>query len=210
MGKKITIVAGGSLSDKFLPEIKKSDFIIAADRGAYWLIKHRVKPDLSLGDFDSVNLIEFDLIKKNSLKVRKFLSVKDQTDLELAIDEAVKRKPGVIEIYGASGTRLDHTLAAIQLLEKYINKNILITIIDEHNEIILASKNLRVRKSKHKYISLLSQSEESEITLEKFKYLVNHKIFRRGESIGISNELTDSEGNVTVHRGRILVIKSRD
>lgn len=195
---------------QFLPEIKLADFIIAADRGGLVLVNHKIIPQLALGDFDSVNKREFQKIQKYARKLYRFKVEKDQTDLEIAIDEAVELKPKEIRIYGASGTRLDHTLAAMQLLEKYSEENILIRVIDKNNEIILASKKYKTAKSKHKYLSLLPVTEKAIVSLESFRYPVSHKHFLRGTTLGISNEIIGAEGKVTVHKGKILIIKSLD
>ena len=45
---------------------------------------------------------------------------KDQTDLEIAINWALEQKPALIRIFGATGGRLDHGLANIQMLLKRI------------------------------------------------------------------------------------------
>ena len=55
------------LKNAYLNNFKKEeyDIIIGADRGAYFAIKNNFIPDIAIGDFDSVNEEELDLIKKN-------------------------------------------------------------------------------------------------------------------------------------------------
>ncbi len=45
-----------------------------------------------------------------------FKPEKDETDMELALNWAIDQKPEMIRIFGATGGRLDHMFANIQLL----------------------------------------------------------------------------------------------
>ena len=60
---------------------------------------------------------------------------KDQTDLEIAINWALGQKPALIRIFGATGGRLDHGLANIQMLLKGLEVEIEMCIVDNKNEI---------------------------------------------------------------------------
>lgn len=60
---------------------------------------------------------------------------KDQTDLEIAINWALEQKPALIRIFGATGGRLDHGLANIQMLLKGLEVEIEMCIVDNKNEI---------------------------------------------------------------------------
>jgi thiamine pyrophosphokinase len=53
--KRILIFTGGTLDIWALDEVKDDDILIGADRGALFLIRHGLQPDIALGDFDSVS-----------------------------------------------------------------------------------------------------------------------------------------------------------
>ena len=61
---------------------------------------------------------ELKIIQEQLSEITFFPSEKDETDLELAIDWAIDQKPRNIYIFGATGGRMDHFLANIQLLQK--------------------------------------------------------------------------------------------
>ena len=67
--KTISIVGGGNLSKKLLPDIATNDYIIGVDRGACWLILNGVIPDIAIGDFDSVTVRQMQIIKKQSKRL---------------------------------------------------------------------------------------------------------------------------------------------
>lgn len=202
----IAIVAGGKLLKQFLTEIQQADFIIGVDRGALWLLQQKITPDVAIGDFDSVTRKEFQKIKQKVKKVIEFSKKKAATDLELAVDYAIKQKSERVIIFGGIGTRLDHTIAAVHLLEKLTTSG---KIIDSRNEIELVRKALHVFPS-HRYVSILPYTKKIVVSLSGFAYPLSRKELVRSTSRGISNEVVGKKAKIEVHEGIALVIKSRD
>ena len=97
MKKRIAIVGSGTLSEQFLPDIKKSGIVIGVDRGAAWLLDHGITPKVAIGDFDSVTKRELARIKKLIKHVEVYPADKDFTDMELAVQYALKQKPTDVE-----------------------------------------------------------------------------------------------------------------
>ncbi len=208
--KTVAVVGGGRLSKQFLPEIIKSNYVIGVDRGAYWLITNGITPNIAIGDFDSVSLKELDEIKKRVHTIKKYPSKKNATDMELAIEYAIKFKPKEVVIYGAIGTRLDHTLVAVQLLEKLLNVGIPGSIHDEYNDIYLVDQ-ITLPKDPHKrYLSLLPVTKQAVVTITGCAYNAADLILHRGKTLGVSNEIREKTATIEVHSGKALVIQSRD
>ena len=67
-----------------------------------------------------VILILFQRMNFQPLKIQllnlKFKPEKDETDMEHALNWAIEQKPEKIRIFGATGGRIDHMFANIQLL----------------------------------------------------------------------------------------------
>ncbi len=199
------------LHTDFLKEVRPSDYLIGVDRAAYWLIIHGHIPDIAIGDFDSITSRELAVIKQKAKKVKMYPTQKDATDLELAIDLAISRKPKEVVIYGAIGSRLDHTLVAVHLLENFFKHHIKGILRDRHNEAILVRSRRTIRIVKgYRYLSLLAHTPQAVVTLEHVKYPVIEHAFYRGESLGISNEITGTHASIEVHKGEIIVIRSSD
>lgn len=209
--QRVTIVGGGNLSKKLLPEIATNDYLIGVDRGAYWLILNGVIPDIAIGDFDSVTVRQMQIIKKQSKRLDIYPKKKNKTDMELAIEYAIGLHPNEVMIYGAAGDRLDHTMGNIHLLEQLDDKSIAGAIRDERNEIRIVSSQLKVKKDvRFPYISILSVTEAVKVTLAGFAYDLSHASIHRGQTIGISNEIHAKEATIEVRHGKALVIQSRD
>lgn len=213
MSKEIIVIcSGGSLDHWALPIINQADYKIGVDRGALFLINHQLSPDLSLGDFDSISQEQMQLVQQRSNKVLDYDAInKDYTDTQLAVIEAIKRKPSEIHIVGGLGTRFDHSLATVQLLELGVEQQIPITIHDQHNKIVLVNHMKHVQRDHYRYISLIPLTDiVTGITLEGFKYPLTDATLHRGFTIGISNELTNDSGFITVASGQLLIIQSND
>jgi len=206
------IFTGGRLGDWALSEIQPGDFLVGADSGAAFLVRHGQKPHLAVGDFDSVTAEELEQIRRASDEVLTFDALdKDYTDTELAFDRALALKPREILLLGGLGTRFDHSLANVHLLRKALEAGIPGAVIDATNEIRLTDSILRVRGDRFDYVSLLPLSERvTGITLEGFQYPLHDATLTIGQSLGISNRLTAGVGIIRLASGLLLVIQSKD
>lgn len=209
--KTIAIVAGGTCNKKFLSFIKVAKIVIGVDRGALWLVKHGVGLDVAIGDFDSVTKKEKQLVHDHAGRYIEYLPQKDETDLELAIEEAIRLKPKSVVIYGALGRRFDHALSAIQMLTKLGSHNIYGEIVDNFNKINIVRRLMTVTKdSVYPYISIISLGSKACVSLKGFTYNVSRKQFLPDESLGISNQIEKKTAQIIVHHGEILVVRSSD
>ncbi|MNB75987.1 Thiamine pyrophosphokinase [compost metagenome] len=209
---RAVIFAGGVLSDQFLNELAPDDYIIGADRGALFLVKNGVIPDLAVGDFDSITPDEFKLIQDNCERVISCDSVdKDLTDSELALDLALEEQPEEILLLGVTGTRIDQTLACIQMMTRPLQRQIRCTAMDLHNYITLTGSQALVQERGYQYVSLLPITPEvTGITLQGFKYPLEGATLKLGMSLAVSNQLIAPTGTVTIESGLLLIIQSRD
>ena len=204
MNKKLIIVLNGELSDD-LEKYKKrlidnQNFIIACDGGYNNCKKLNIKPDLILGDFDSLQEFEFN----NSIK---FPKEKDKSDFELAIDYGFEKGFKDFEIWGAIGKRLDHTLFNISLLLriKKVGGNAIIYHPPYIVFIIDKEYNFGVRNSG--FVSLYPLTSEIKgLTIKGMKYELNEKDIYLGSTETLSNEFIGKESFVNFKEGIILVI----
>lgn len=209
--KTIAIVAGGMLDASILWQISKANVVIGVDRGAYWLLEHDIVPDVAIGDFDSVTEKEFQRIQKKVKKTVRHSPTKDATDLELAVEYAVTLKPKEVAIFGAIGTRFDHSFAGIQVLLKLSSHNIYGYIVDNFNEISIVRRKLELKPSKvFRYVSVFPFTDTATVTLIGFRYNVLKHKFIRGSTLGVSNEIIAPIAHIIVHKGTVICMRSRD
>ena len=116
--KRIIIFANGELPDldKARALLQQDDYIICADGGTRHALALDVRPDLIVGDMDSVEDEQLQNLKEAGVSVEIFPHNKDETDLELALQRAIGLNPAQVIIIAGLGGRLDQTLANIALL----------------------------------------------------------------------------------------------
>ncbi|WP_240190001.1 thiamine diphosphokinase [Bacillus sp. P14.5] len=214
----INILGGGP--EEFIPDLEmyKEDegaIWVGVDHGVFRLLHRGINPDMAFGDFDSVNDAEWKLIEEKVKQINRFMPEKDETDMELALNWAIDKAPGSIKIFGATGGRIDHFLANIQLLGKKENLHpaIEIEIIDiqNHVQIVPPGEYTLADKKQSKYVSFLPLSEKVEgLTLQGFKYPLENRNITTGSTLCISNELIQSTGTFSFLSGILMVIRSHD
>ena len=213
---KTLIVSGGNIKKIFFKDFilkNKFDNIIASDKGLETLDKFNIKPNYIIGDFDSINLKILDkYINDNKTKIIKLNPIKDYTDTHMALKLAIKLKSEDITIIGAIGTRIDHTIANINILKEALKKEIVCRIVNENNSIMLIDRKTTIEKDdNYKYISLIPLTSTVDgITLKGFKYSLNNSKIKIGESIGVSNEQIKQKAIIEIKKGILIVIKSND
>lgn len=209
----INLVCGNRHLPSYLFEQSEEVDFAGIDRGALILLEHGIQPVFSVGDFDSVSEKEKELLK-SKLNIKPVKAEKDDTDLALGVEQAVQSGYKNINVFGATGGRLDHFFGAVQILLKseYQDKNIHIKLIDQQNEISLLQVDQHVitQDKTYKYISFIPVSGEVVITLNGFKYNLEKKKLKVGSTLTISNELHQPEGFVELIEGQVLMIKSVD
>ncbi|VED60669.1 thiamine diphosphokinase [Staphylococcus simulans] len=210
---KINLLCGDRHLPKHLLEDKSEEEWGGIDRGALILIEHEIEPIFSLGDFDSVTDEERSELK-TKLDINPVKAEKADTDLGLGVKEAVECGFDEIDIYGATGGRLDHFLGAVQLLQvpEYVEAGIVIRIIDTNNEISYLEKGeYHMTYDKHMpYVSFVPQRSNTVISLTGFKYPLQNQTLHQSSTLAISNEIAAYRGTIEVESGGILAIRSRD
>lgn len=181
---------------------QESDLIIAADGGYSTLKKLNIKPDLVVGDFDSLGSVpENENIIKHPVK-------KDDTDTLLAIKTGLEKGFKTFIIYGAIGGRLDHTVATIQSAT-YVAENGGIAYIYDGNYTVTAIKNssIKFKNTANGYISVFALSGVAKgVTIDGLLYELNDAEITPCFPIGVSNEFTKKEGKITVSDGVLTII----
>jgi thiamine pyrophosphokinase len=208
------IISNGEYRDhKIITEYINSqiyDCIIACDGGANFSQKNKIRIDMIIGDLDSIDQSVLKNYIKQDVIIIRFSKDKDQSDTELAIDHLVSEKISEIDIVGATGGRLDHTMANIFLLEKALRCNVKCKIIDELHEIILIDSDYTLLGMEGITVSILPFSDfVSGVTLDGFKYNINNKSMRKDHPYGISNIVNKKKATIKMDSGKLLVFLLR-
>ncbi|PTE43096.1 thiamine diphosphokinase [Staphylococcus equorum] len=210
---KVNLLCGNRNLPEGLLKTETDAHWIGIDRGALLLIEAGIIPRFAVGDFDSITSEEKAFVEKQ-IDINPFNSEKNDTDLALGIDQAVTNGYKEICVYGATGGRLDHFMGALQILEKpeYAEQNIVIKLIDVNNEIqFLKTGSYMIQKNdNYRYISFIPVTYPTVISLNNFKYNLEKEQLKLGSTLTISNELNQTQGDVNITEGNVLMVRSKD
>ena len=218
---KWILAAGGSIDQiwfgKELEQIRKDASgqwkYMGIDAGVRTLLDAGIKPDYVIGDFDSVTPEEKESYLMHFAEKTVLDPVKDDTDMEAALRLAVSMGAEEIRIYGATGSRMDHTLTNMRLLAIPMEAGIPAVIMDPNNRITLISKETELKREKQygRYISLLPfEGPVKGITLKGFKYPLEEGTLSYTGSLGVSNEITEEIGQIIFEEGRLFMMETKD
>lgn len=212
--KKACVITGGEINPVFLKQMVKvhADAMLIVVDGALEITDSLgMMPDYIVGDFDTVD--HKVLQRYPEQLILRHPPEKDQTDTELALETAISSGCDRILLFGATGSRIDHSLANIFLLQRMAAKNVTAEIYNETNKLYLKTESFKIKKAEQygAFISLLPLTERVEnVTLNGLKYSLKDRVFYREDTLGISNEIVAEEATVTFSNGMFLVVESKD
>ena len=206
---QVLIVGGGALDKEQLSYelANEPDLVIAADYGGKSLLDLGHFPQVLVGDFDSLapNLVE--KMSKAEVELFSYPIVKDETDMELAVDLAVDRGASKIRILGGTGDRLDHTLGNIGLLLKAYQKGVAASLVDPWQELTLTGSRIELRGKPGRGVSLIPLTLKTEgVTTTGLKFQLTNADLYFHRTRGIHNEFVRDVATVSLTEGILLVI----
>jgi thiamine pyrophosphokinase len=207
----VFVVAGGELGDPgFLRDRADAvplKAVICADGGARHLDAAGIVPEIVVGDMDSIDSESLARYEAKGSRVVRYPQRKNETDTELALDEAFRLKPEEVWIWGALGRRVDHALANISLLLRGKDQGIEVRLIDEWCEMFLIHGRKVIEGEPGQTVSVLPfAGTASGITMTGFEYPLTNAVMALGRPYGISNRLIAESGIIEVNSGMLLAV----
>ena len=205
------IFANGTLPDITAARglIRAEDTLIGADGGTRHALDLGLRPSLIIGDLDSVT---FDLegLARAGTRIIRHPKDKNETDLELALEQAVELGHREIVILGALGGRLDQTLGNLSLLTNSQYASLDIRLDDGVEEAFFVRNQAVIRGEPGDLVSLIPWGEEAGgVQTEGLRWPLKGETLQPHRTRGISNEMTGSTAGVKVESGLLLVIHRR-
>lgn len=183
------------------------DFILCADGGYDYAEAAGIKPDMLIGDLDSITVPN-----DPAIQTLIFPSEKDDTDTGICLQTALDQGYREILIIGGLGGRLDHTMSNIQLITGKCHLADRISIRDKSNSCtVITNGSVTLPYIKNQYVSIFSMTEKSTgVTTSGLKYPLDNATMVYGSTLGTSNEIIDKEATISVKDGKLLIITSME
>ncbi|HEX3057307.1 MAG TPA: thiamine diphosphokinase [Gaiellaceae bacterium] len=178
--------------------------VIAADGGAELARRLGLAVDLVVGDLDSISAATLAGIAQ----VERHAAEKDATDLELALQAALRLEPERILVLGSAGGRLDHLFGSLLLLaaEDYAGVGIDAQIGPAAVHVVRGERILRGEPGEP--ISLFAvHGPASGVVTHGLVYPLRAETLEPGSSRGVSNVFAAPEARIGLERGVVLAVR---
>lgn len=180
-------------------------YMLCADSGLRLAELLGIKPDLVLGDFDSLGKVPSDLPHMTAP------IEKDDTDTMLAVRYALAKGYRKFRIYGAFGGRLDHTLANLQTLRFLHSQGAEGILIGINDYLTLQPSGTRCypKLDGFSFSVFAAEQECTGVTLSGVYYPLTNAALTNTFPIGVSNQIIADHAEVTCGTGMLFIIGSR-
>lgn len=209
---KAIVLSHGEIENPDLMRLRllgwEDALVIGADGGALHAEMLGLELDLTIGDFDSLSPETLSELAAQGVEVRRFPAEKNETDLELALIAAVERGADHIVVLGATGGRLDMTLASILLLSHLALVNTRTEIwVEMQTTWLMRPPGGEIRGQEGDTISLLPIGGDSlGVKTENLVYPLKEETLVFGPARGVSNVMSADLAHVSFETGLLLMI----
>jgi thiamine pyrophosphokinase len=209
---RAVIFVNGVVPDAAILErwLAADDYLICADGGTRHCLALDRLPRVVVGDLDSLAPETVAWLEGQGVAIERHPERKDQTDLELAIDRAIRDGATEVLLLGALGGRLDQTVANLLILARRDwPLPIALAEGDQLAQVLRAGETLTLDGAPGSLVSVVPLSEQvTGITYAGLEYPLHHATLRLGSTRGVSNVLAASPATIHIESGMLLVVTS--
>lgn len=202
--KEAVIIANGRFpqTKRVIDILIEANYIICCDGAIKNLDSHNIKPDIIIGDMDSVSKPLFNKYKDKILKVTE----QETNDLSKAFRFALQKGFEKLTILGATGKREDHTIGNISLLYTY-NRKVKTEIISDYGVWSCCYESSHYESFPGQQVSIFCNHPNIKVYSENLKYPLNgmqlDELWK-----GTLNESTSNSFKIIFDQGEIIIFQS--
>ncbi len=192
-----------------------SALVVGADGGAIRALGIGLRPDIVVGDADSLGPDGLEEVRAAGIPVELAPVAKDESDLELAVLAATARGATRLTCLGAlGGIRFDHALASTWLLAHPVLVGLDAILLDATSRVRLLGSGrgpatVRLAGRPGDLVSLLPFGADAlGIVTAGLAFPLRAETLRVGPARGLSNVRADPEASVTLRSGRLLIVET--
>lgn len=184
-----------------------ADVRVAVDGGARALLRRGLRPDVALGDWDSLTPAELERLRQMDVAVHTFPTDKDATDLELALLHAAEHGAREMHVFGALGGRWDQTAANLLLLAHPCLRTRRVVLHDGGQRLWLIRGRDQIAGAVGDLVSFVPLGGPARgVTLRGVAYPLENRALPWAGTRGVSNRFVAPHVDVHVREGMLLAI----
>jgi thiamine pyrophosphokinase len=209
IGTEIVVIGGGGPPSRAAADALPSGAtVIAADSGLDHARALGLDVAVAVGDMDSVDPTTLDAATRAGTRIDRHPEAKDATDLELAVDEALSRRPRRLVVVTGAGDRLDHTLAVALLLAAPRLAAVTVEGWIGPARLTVVRQRGTLHGRPGDLVTLLAvHGPAIGVTTHGLLYPLDDEDLDPGSSRGVSNEMTAPEATVQVRAGAVVAVQ---
>ena len=204
----VVLICGGPAPDeKAIEYIPTPSTLIAVDSGLDHARSLQLKPDLLIGDHDSISTSGLQWAYQEEIEVKEFPSDKDKSDFELALDYARGVSNRLLAIGSDSG-RVDQLFGMIASLASTAPYFESCHALIGKTYCTFTCGGANIYRKNGAIVSVFAMGGIADgVSLQGFRWELSEATLLPDSSLGLSNELNEDIGIISVEKGTLVAIQ---
>ncbi len=191
----------------FYTSLSRGNVCVAVDGGLSFFRKSGLKPDLIIGDFDSITRDPKRDYPKTELII--FPTAKDKTDTQLAVECAIDRGATSIDIVQPIFGEADHFTGNLMLLASLLEsrrlRGLRVRLVNAAYEILFLRDSQRyIPDAVGDTVSIVPLTSTIRLTCTGTAFPAERLLVRRGETVALRNKIVRRQARIAV-KGQAFV-----
>ena len=212
VSRSAIVVMGGVAPDVALAAALERDdvLVIAADSGAVHARSAGMEIDIAVGDFDSIPPALLEELEHNGVRVERHPVAKDETDLELAINVALREGAESITVVGGHGGRVDQSFANAFVIASpaYAHVSMHAVLDSALVSVVHGGGGVTFDGCPGDIVTILPlHGDAIGVRTVGLEYRLDGETLSSGTTRGVSNVLLDRQATVSLDEGTVIVVR---
>ena len=201
--KNALIINGGNNTTE-RDQIGEFDFVVAVDSGAEHAYKLFLKPDLVIGDLDSIDEKTYERVIKDNIEIKEYKEYKDNTDFEIALNHVINMEIKDVTVIGGEYGDIDHLFGTLfTIFNLHTDENIL-WIHGEQNILFPNSESIEIGINKN--FSILPFSDLKNLSISGAEWNLKNENVEFGKSRTLRNISRNKQIDFSVSKGKFCLV----
>ena len=200
-------VGGDPVSPERIGNLGPADLVIAADSGADIAAAGAVTVNILVGDLDSISRSALERVFDDETVIEGHPADKDATDLELALEVALRHDPSEIVFVGGGRGRLDHLLGNVGVIGSPAAGHVAVSWVMERETAHVVRGGRSIPTTQGEVFSLIPIGSEARgVHVRHARWPLRDASLPIHSSLGISNVALGEEVKIEVADGTVLAV----
>ncbi len=204
MKMKNALIVNGGLNSTKRDQLGNYDLIVAVDSGTEQAYKLFLKPDLIIGDLDSIDEKTIKRAEKDEVQILKYDTNKNQTDFELALKHVINKEIKDITIIGGEYGEIDHLFGVLTVIISFQEDQQISWIHKDQTVLIPNSKKITIGSNVE--FSILPFTNLKNLNISGAQWNLDNENIEFGKSVTLRNISIDNNIEVSVEDGKFCLI----